>query len=486
MRTDSSERRRPPPCRAEPANHNMNSAPGGSIGRYGRRIGFWGLVAFLYASLAAGSGGIEEIVSASGPGMAMWIFLLLPFVWGLPSVLINAELASAIPVEGGYVRWVRRALGPFWGFMSGWLNWFGSVFDNVIYPVLVADYIASMWPGFAGAGSRSAVAVTLIIGFGYLNFRGIRAVALSSAILMVVVLVPWVVFSLLAFPLAAHNPFTPLVGADRTPAEGLGVALVLAMWFFSGYELPSTASEEYEKSHRNLPWALVVLLVLMSLSYLLPLAAGLMVAPDWTTWQVGSLTVVASQVGMAHGGPDLAAALGTMIALAVVVGSIALFNGLLVPYSRIPMVLAEEGDFPRLFARLHHRYRTPWFSILFNCTLYVLLHRFDFSHLVLLSMWNGIIVYLLVDLTLLVLRYREPDLDRPFRIPGGTTGLAAVVVPLVVVSGWALWQSLREIWNEDSFQLLVILFFGLVSGPVYYFLRTLYKRRRSAFPVPGS
>ncbi len=458
------------------ASHNSDAALTGSIGRYGRRIGFWGLVVFLYASLAAGSGGIEEIVSASGPGMAMWIFILLPFVWGLPSVLVSAELSSAIPVEGGYVRWVRRALGPFWGFMSGWLNWFASVFDGVIYPVLIADYIASMWPELAGPGSRSALALTVIIAFGYLNFRGIRAVAFSSAIFMVLVLLPWIIFCLLAFPLAEQSPFTPLVGADRTPAEGLGVALVLAMWFFSGYELPSTASEEYEKSHRNLPWALVVLLVLMSVSYILPLAAGLMVTTDWTTWEVGSLTAVASQVGLAHGGPALAAVLGTMIALAVAVGSIALFNGLLVPYSRIPMVLAEEGDFPRLFARLHHRYRTPWFAILVNCALYALLHRFDFSQLVLLSMWNGIVVYLLIDLTLLVLRYREPDLERPFRIPGGTAGLAAVVVPLVIVSGWALWQSLREIWNEDSFRLLAILFLGLVSGPVYYFLRTRYKR----------
>lgn len=451
----------------------------GSVGRYGRKIGFWGLVALLFASLSSGAGGIEEIVAASGPGTAMWLFLLLPVVWGLPNVLVNAEMSSALPVEGGYYRWCRRALGPFWGFVAGWWTWIGSVFDNIVYPVLIAHYSGALWAPLSGRGARAALVLGLIAVFGYLNYRGIRAVAFSSAIFDLLVLLPWMLFAVLALPLASRNPFEPLVAAGRTPAEGLGVALVLGMWFFAGYELPSAAAEEYERSHQTLPRALLAVLPLMAVSYILPLAGGLAFSDRWAEWQSGSLVEVGRQVALAYGGPAAGHALGAAIAVGVAFGSAALFNGLLVPYSRILLVMAEEGDFPRLLARLHPRHRTPWVAILVNCALYAVLHWLDFSDLVLLSMWNSFAAYMVINVALVVLRRREPDLPRPFRIPGGGAGLVAVMTPLVTLSGWALWQSTRENWAADNLRVLALGLCGLLSGPLVYALKLLLRRLRS-------
>jgi amino acid transporter len=452
-------------------------APGSSsVGRYGRRVGFAGLLALLFASLSSGAGGIEEVVAASGPGMALWLFLLLPMVWGLPNVLINAELSSALPVEGGYYRWCRRALGPFWGFLAGWWTWIGSVFDNVVYPVIIAEYCGALWEGLSGAGGRRALVVGLIALFGYLNYRGIRAVAVSSAVFCVLVLLPWIVFTALAAPLAAHNPFEPLVSPGRTPAGGLGVALVVAMWFFSGYELPSAAAEEYERSHRSLPIALMMVLPLAALSYVLPLAAGLAFAEDWAQWSDGSLALVAERAASAWGGPPAGRALGAALVFAVGCGSAALFNGLLVPYSRILLVMAEEGDLPRGLARLHPRHRTPWVAILVNCALYALLHPLDFSDLVLLSMWNSFAAYLVIAAAVVALRRREPALPRPFQIRGGAAGLAAVLAPIVVLIGWAFWQSGQENWTAGNARVLLLGAGGLVSGPLLYGLKLLSGR----------
>ena len=454
------------------------SAPSGSVGRYGRKVGFLGLVALLFGSLSAGPASIEEIVAASGPGMAMWLFILLPIVWGIPNVLINSELSSALPIEGGYYRWCRRALGPFWGFVSGWWIWVSSIFDNVVYPVILIEYAAALWPPLAAPGVRQASILSLIALFGYLNYRGVRAVAFSSAIFSVLVMVPWVAFVVLGLPLVRNNPFEPFVAPGRTPAEGLGVALVIALWFFSGYELPSTASEEYEDSHKNLPRALAVLLFLSAIAYLVPLYVGLGVSDDWSTWKDGSLVDVARGVGEAWGGDAAGLLLAGALTIGVAFGMAALFNGLLLPYSRIPLVMAEEGDMPRVLARLHPRHRTPWVAILLNCSLYALLHWLDFSSLILLSMWSSLIAYLVVDAALIVLRRKEPDLPRPFRIPFGSAGLVLVLVPVVTITSWAIWQSAIEYWNQGQHHVLALGVAGFLSGPLVYGIRAVVRRLR--------
>jgi amino acid transporter len=173
----------------------MSAKPSASVGRYGRRVGFLGLVALLFGMLSAGPASIEEIVAHSGPGMAMWLFILLPIVWGIPLVLINSELSSALPIEGGYYRWCRRALGPFWGFVSGWWIWMSSVFDNVVYPVILIEYAGALWPPLEARGVRQVSIIFLIALFGYLNYRGVRTVAFSSAVFCVLVMAPWVAWT---------------------------------------------------------------------------------------------------------------------------------------------------------------------------------------------------------------------------------------------------------------------------------------------------
>ena len=90
-----------------------------------------------------------------------WAFVLLlcrPLFWSLPTALMVGELACAIPAEGGFYVWVRRALGPFWGFQEAWLSLAASVFDMAIYPTLFTLYLGR-WRhrlprDIAGSGGR--------------------------------------------------------------------------------------------------------------------------------------------------------------------------------------------------------------------------------------------------------------------------------------------------------------------------------------------
>jgi amino acid transporter len=87
------------------------------------------LVAATYFMVSGGPYGIEDILGGAGFGAAIVILLLLPLVWSLPTALMIGELAAAIPAEGGFYVWVRRAMGPFWGYQESWLSLTASIFD---------------------------------------------------------------------------------------------------------------------------------------------------------------------------------------------------------------------------------------------------------------------------------------------------------------------------------------------------------------------
>src|ERR671919_647822 len=88
-----------------------------------RQLGLLALVMVTFFIVSGGPYGLEELVSQSGPGIALLLLLITPLIWSVPTAVMVAELSSMMPVEGGYYAWVKRALGPFWGFMEGWWSW---------------------------------------------------------------------------------------------------------------------------------------------------------------------------------------------------------------------------------------------------------------------------------------------------------------------------------------------------------------------------
>jgi amino acid transporter len=104
----------------------------------------------MYSYTTGGPFGLEEQVSNSGPGMILLYHLLIPFFWCIPISLVAAELTTAMPVQGGFYRWVRAAFGDFWGFLAGWWNWTASFLLGSAYAVLFADYLGFYFPQLTG------------------------------------------------------------------------------------------------------------------------------------------------------------------------------------------------------------------------------------------------------------------------------------------------------------------------------------------------
>ena len=112
------------------------------------------LIAATYFMVSGGPYGIEDILGGAGFGWAIVILLVLPLVWSLPTALMIGELASAIPAEGGFYVWVRRALGPFWGYQESWLSLSASIFDMALYPAIFVLYLGKFIPALT-AGWRA-------------------------------------------------------------------------------------------------------------------------------------------------------------------------------------------------------------------------------------------------------------------------------------------------------------------------------------------
>src|SRR5580700_5058377 len=155
------------------------------------------LVGALYFMVSGGPYGLEELAQTVGFGWAIVVLVATPVVWSLPTALMVGELAAALPMDGGFYTWVRRALGPFWGYQEAWLSLAASVFDMGIYPTLFVLYLGRLAPSLVA--SPLAIGVLVVAAGAAYNLAGARAVGAGSAVMTGLLLGPFAVLAALAF-----------------------------------------------------------------------------------------------------------------------------------------------------------------------------------------------------------------------------------------------------------------------------------------------
>ena len=147
-----------------------------------RKLTVLSLAAATYFMVSGGPYGMEELVQDTGYKLAIVILFVTPLIWSLPTGLMVGELAAAIPAEGGFYVWVRRAMGPFWGFQEAWLSLVASIFDMAIYPSLFVAYLGKLFPAATIGGRGIAIAAGLIVLCLLWNLMGAKAVGDSSVV----------------------------------------------------------------------------------------------------------------------------------------------------------------------------------------------------------------------------------------------------------------------------------------------------------------
>ena len=300
----------------------------------------------------------------------MLLLVVTPWLWGLPTAFATAELLAKLPVAGGYYRWAREYLGPFWGYQEGMWNLMSSFLDNALYPVLFGRALAHAFPGL-GAVEQWLAAVAFILLFTWLNYRGIRIAGTSAVVLNLFLIAPLVWLVAAAVPRSHLNPLVPFAA----PGAELGTCLALAMWLYSGYYEVSAAAEEIADPVRNIPKALLLITPLVIASYALPTLAGLAAVGGWETWTSGEF----SSLGRALGGPVLA----SWLFLGGVASYSVIFLAYLLWWSRLVWAMAADGYLPRFLTKLHPRHGTPHRVLL----LYAVMAAFPFEDLLVADVW---------------------------------------------------------------------------------------------------
>jgi len=444
---------------ASTSSRAMPASQASHVGRL-KKISLIPFVAVLYAYCAGGPFDYEAMVSTSGPGMALLFILIVPWLFSVPMALASAEMATAMPVEGGFYRWTRAAFGDFWGFQCGWWNWTGTFFMWASYGVVLADYVAQVTPVHSRF-MHWAIAVIFLVLVAGLNILGIRLVGNLTLVLLLLQMLPVAAFVYVGFVHAHFNPFHPWMPPGRPWRDVYGVGLALALWIYSGYEQLSTVIEEVEEPARNFPRGLAIVVPLAAVVFFLPTAAGLAALGNWKEWQTAYLVTA----GRLLGGSSMEWAMFAGAAICAFV----LLDATVLSVSRVPFTMAEDGYLHSSLAKLHPRFGTPVLAIVISTAFCCLLALGSVTQLIAIYAWMRSATSVLTLLSLWRLRRVAPQVKRSFVVPGGKVGLAAVVVIPTVLFAWALINS------DPASRLWGITCLGL--GPVAYFFA---KRRQPA------
>lgn len=395
------------------------------------KIGFWSQVGITYFVVSGGPYGLESAVGAIGPSRTLLLLLIIPLIWALPTNLMVAELSSMMPLRGGYYTWVKKAMGPFWGFQEGWWTLCYSAVDLAIYPVLFVTYLSYFFPNLQNSPWQWPLSALFALAGFFANLRHSMRIGKEKIWEASIVFIPFALIILFGFFQGSWD-IPNLLFSDWTESKklssfhiGLAEGLAILIWNFSGWDNVSTYADEVDNAAKNIPLSQFVCLGLVVLTYLFPLIAGLKVAPQPAEWIQGS------------GWPDIAAKLGgnwlgIFTAAAAIVSVWALFNSQLLYIARIPAAMAEEKMLPQIFAKRTQQHQVPWFSLVCAATAAALFSGFSLGKLMILDILLYSLGLSLEYVSLILLRIKKPHEPRPFKIPFANWGL--VVMSLLPLS----------------------------------------------------
>jgi len=420
--------------------------------------------------VSGGTYGIEDIVHGAGYGRAILFLVLTPVLWSLPTAFMIGELSSALPFEGGYYAWVRRAMGNFWGFQEAWLSLAASIFDMAIYPTLFVAYLTRLFPWFAENRRGVMVGLAVVIVCALLNIAGVKVVSTTSLWLFFALSSPFALVVLLS-PLKYGALFHAVTAPTTSKVDLIG-GLLICMWNYMGWDNASTIATEVERPQRTYPRAMLVAVCIVALTYILPVAAVWMTRLPAGAWETGSWADIAGLLG------------GPLLRIALVVGGMfsafGMFNALVMSYSRLPLAMAQDGMLPSFFGKMNRR-RAPWVAIVALAIGWACCLGLGFERLVTIDILIYGLSLALEFLALIVLRVREPNLARPFRVPGGMVGAVALGIAPVALLGFDLVRSESEhVWGMSSFAFGAIV---IGAGVLAYFLKQVLKPAGWALPA---
>lgn len=350
----------------------------------------------------------------------------------LALVLGMAELSSALPAAGGGYTFARRALGPWGGFATGT----AILIEYAIAPAAIATFIGAYVESLGLFGITDGWWVYLA---AYAIFIGIHLSGVGEALKVMFVITAIALVGLIVFAVAAVGRFdaanlTDIAVTDAAGASsllpfgllGVWAAIPFAIWFFLAIEGVPLAAEETDRPERNVPRGIIA-----AMAVLLVTCVAVLVL---TTGAGGA-------AAMSESGNPLVEALGDSMWAKVVnyiglAGLIASFFSIIYAYSRQLFALSRAGYLPTALSVTNSR-KAPTLALIVPGLIGFALSLTGQGALLLnMAVFGAALSYVLMMVSHIVLRRREPDMPRPYRTPGGivTTGFALIVAVLAVIA----------------------------------------------------
>ena len=377
-----------------------------------------------------------------GLGQGGWGGLLIAVVvmgvMYLFMVLGLAELSSTISSTGGGYAFARRALGPWGGFLTGT----AILIEYAIAPAAIANFIGAYVESLVGLDGPLVFAVF------YAVFIGLHLYGVGEALKLMFGITAIAVVALVVFMVTAAVKFDPanltdIPVTDATGASaflpfgviGIWAALPYAIWFFLAVEGVPLAAEETKDPARSMPRGIIAAMVTL----LAFAAIILVVAPGAAGSQsiADSGNPLVDTLESAYGGST---AVSTFVNVVGLLGLIASFFSIIFAYSRQTFALSRAGYLPKVLSKTGSR-KTPYLALIVPGIIGFILAMFNEGDLlILVAVFGATISYVLMMLSHIVLRVKEPDLERPYRTPGGvvTTGIALVLACVAVIAGFVV------------------------------------------------
>ena len=366
-----------------------------------------------------------------GPA-SLWAVLLAGGAVAL-LVLCYAQASSYFDQPGGGYLYAREAFGPFVGFEVGWMLFLTRIASAAALSNGLAEAVTHFWPGAADGGVRIAIVVGSLAFLVIVNVVGVRAAARTGVFLAIAKLLPLLMFIAIGAMYVDSSMAAPLAG--DIPLRDLGEAALLLLFAYAGFENLPAAAGEYDSPKRNVPFALLSMIVVVTLLY----AAVQMVAQGLLP-ALGESTSPLADAAAVFGGEGMALLLTVGAALSILGTN----NNTMLLGPRFLHALAAAGYGPRYLASVHAGFRTPAAAIITQFVIALALAMTgSFVALAVLSMVTRLIGYITTAASVLVLHRRYGEPEDSFRLPGGPViPVLALLVSLGLLSSASLWNLL--------------------------------------------
>jgi basic amino acid/polyamine antiporter, APA family len=454
-----------------------------------RTVGVSGLFATAYGNVGSSIYYALGLVAAHALGLTPVVFIFAGGLFAL-TAKTYAEGASMYPEAGGSSSFARHAFNEVASFFAGWALSLDYIITIAISAFFVPHYLGAFWPALKHNPGDIIGGVVTIALLAALNIRGLK----ESAKLNIFLAVTDLITQVLLIVLGAVLIFDPSVLVDQVHLgtaptfRELIFALSISMVAYTGIETVSNMAEEARDPGRDVPTTvnyvlLAVLGIFAGISIIsiialpvTPDAAGHYSTQLGTTYENDPVLGIVTHLGLGH---TLETALRYYVGLLAATILVIATNAGLIGISRLSWSLAEHRQLPGVFARLHPRYQTPWFTIMvFSVIAAVLLIPGQTDFLGNLYSFGAMLSFTTAHVSVVALRYRQPDRERPYRAPwnvrfkGHDLPLSAVVGG---VGTFAAWVSVVVLHGEAR----IVGVPWMVLGMAGYFL---YRRRAGLDP----